>query len=175
MKTKQAYKAYAGIGARNTPDDVLDTMFELAEDLEQLGYILRTGGAEGADTAFYQGVQNPKNAEVYLPWQGYNNYRTNKQIIIPKQAYDLARMHHPNWDACKPAVQKLHARNNQIILGANLENPVDFVICYTPNGSATGGTGQAIRVADAELIHVFDLGIGIDITLNNIERFINGK
>lgn len=168
------YKTYAGIGARNTPESVLDVMFQLADDLEQYGYVLRTGGALGADTAFFDGVQNKANAELYLPWQGYNEYVT-QDVVIPIEAYNLASSYHPNWNHCKNAVKKMHARNNQILFGADLTSPVDFVICYTQSGFITGGTGQAIRVAMGHNIPVFNLGSNLDLTISQLENLINGK
>ena len=52
----------------------------------------------------------------------------------------------------KPAVMKLHARNYLII------NKVNFIVCWTPNGKVTGGTGQAIRMAASMGIKVYNLG-----------------
>lgn len=176
MKTKRNYKTYAGIGARNTPDEVLDVMFDIADELEQLGYILRTGGALGADTAFYDGVIDKSNVELYLPWKGYNGYDA-KVIPITEASLDIAKLYHPNWSSCKPAVQKLHARNNNIILGRDVINisPVDFVICYTKNGTGQGGTGQAIGVADGYLIPVFDLGLGINYTMTMLKEWLDAN
>jgi hypothetical protein len=39
-----------------------------------------------------------------------------------------------------------------------LNDPVSFIVCYTPGGSGQGGTGQALRVARAYNIPVTDLG-----------------
>ena len=50
------------------------------------------------------------------------------------------------------------ARNSYQVLGRNLDDPVEFVICWTPGGSGSGGTGQAIRIAKDYQIPVFDLG-----------------
>jgi cell division GTPase FtsZ len=55
-------------------------------------------------------------------------------------------------------VRKLHARNAMIVLGKNLDDPVDFIICWTPGGTGSGGTGQALRIARAYGIPVYDLG-----------------
>jgi hypothetical protein len=41
-------------------------MTALAEELEKEGYVLRSGGAEGADLAFSRGVSNPKNKKIYF-------------------------------------------------------------------------------------------------------------
>ena len=43
---------YAGIGSRSTPSSILSIMTILGKTLAQNGYILRSGGAEGADKAF---------------------------------------------------------------------------------------------------------------------------
>lgn len=172
-KMKQTYKPYAGIGSRDTPKHILNEMTALSTQLEELGFILRTGGALGADSAFLDGIQNPnKSVELYLPWQGYNDYESPWHTV-PKVSIQMASRFHPNWDACKQGVQKLHGRNCNIILGPDVRNPmpVDFVICYTKDAKATGGTGMAINVADYALIPVFDLGAGIDITLTNFEQF----
>jgi hypothetical protein len=57
------------------------------------------------------------------------------------------------------------ARNSHQILGVGLNDPVAFVICWTPDGAEherecgpkTGGTGQAIRLASRRGIPVVNL------------------
>jgi len=46
---------YAGIGSRSTPDNVLGIMEKLGIVLAKKGFILRSGGADGADKAFEKG------------------------------------------------------------------------------------------------------------------------
>ena len=58
-------KYFAGIGSRETPQDILKLMTKSAYRLEQLGYVLRSGGARGADKAFELGVMNLKNRRIY--------------------------------------------------------------------------------------------------------------
>jgi hypothetical protein len=139
-------KYYAGIGSRGrTPSFIFDMMSSVASKLESIDYILRSGGAQGADTAFENGVI-------------YNN---NKEIFRPKhattEAIELASRFHPTWDACSPIARKLHGRNSMIILGSDLNSPVKFVICYTHDGSDSGGTGLGIRIAQNFNIPVFNL------------------
>jgi len=64
---------YAGIGARATPPGMLDLMSRIANKLEGMGYILRSGGAAGADTAFERGVINAANRQIYLPSAQFNS------------------------------------------------------------------------------------------------------
>lgn len=59
-------KIYTGIGSRNTPPDILDIMFRLAGKLASEGYVLRSGGAQGADDAFEQGAAD--STEIYYAY-----------------------------------------------------------------------------------------------------------
>ena len=146
--------AYAGIGSRSTPLNILYQMTELAEHLRICGWTLRSGGAKGADTAFESGAPDcfAGKKEIFLPTD-----------VIPDEAFEIAAQHHPTWGGLKPFVKRLHARNVQQILGRHLDSKVKFVVCWTKDGAETkttietGGTGQAIRVANAYKIPVFNL------------------
>ena len=48
-------KYYTGIGSRETPDSILSLFNDIVFQLAGLGYTLRSGGADGADTAFEEG------------------------------------------------------------------------------------------------------------------------
>jgi hypothetical protein len=149
-------KSYAGIGSRETPEDVLKAMEAIATSLSLAGYILRSGGADGADTAFFKGCND--KCEIFLPWSGFNGVKhKNARYTINNMHYDLAKTIHPAWDRCKWGARKLHARNTQQVLGENLNDPVDFVICWTSTGGATGGTATAIRLAMQYDIPVYNL------------------
>ena len=151
---------YAGIGARATPAPVLAEMREIAAALSRAGWRVRSGGADGADRAFEQG--GGPSAEVFLPWPGFNGSDATF-VPIPQEAFAVAEAHHPGWPRLSSAVRKLMARNVMQILGADLNSPSRFVLCWTPDAAETrttpktGGTGQAIRVAIAHNIPVFNL------------------
>ena len=170
-KVKNSYRAYSGIGARNTPEEILDEMAEVAAELQEVGFILRTGGALGADDAFLSGITDESMCELYLPWQGYNGFQS-KHYKQSAAAIEQAFLHHPNWGACKESVRKLHSRNSHIVLGADCHSPSEFILCYTEGGKAGGGTGQAIRIADSNLIQVFDYGLGIDYTTSQLQQWM---
>lgn len=173
VKSNQKYLPYSGCGARSTPDAVLKEMEQLATDLESYGFSLRTGGALGADTAFLDGIKtNPERVELYLPWKGYNGY-TSPYTGVHPQVINYASMYHPNWHACSEGVRKLHGRNLHIVAGANIAIPQPslFMLAYTPEGNATGGTGVAIAMADSYFVPVFDFGLGIDYTLSQFEQW----
>ena len=61
-------KSYAGIGSRSTPIDILFGMRKYASLLEKNGYTLNSGGAQGADTAFFDGVTDAMKTQIFTPW-----------------------------------------------------------------------------------------------------------
>ena len=146
---------YAGVGSRETPEAMLVYFRHLAGVLETSGYTLRSGGAPGADSAFEQGVFKLK--EIFLPWKGFNG-NASPLYRLPELAFTLAEKFHPAWPKLKPAVRCLMARNVLQVLGPNCDSPSAFVVCWTKDASGAGGTGQAIRIARAYRIPVFDFG-----------------
>jgi hypothetical protein len=153
------YTPYAGIGSRETPEDILGLMRGIALMLYERGYTLRSGGAKGADEAFEYGTPVMAMTEIYLPWEGFNG----KRMTIPEgnlalgEARSIAEKFHPNWDACSDGAKKLHTRNTFQILGHDCHTPSKFVICWTRDGNASGGTGQALRIAEDRGIEVYNL------------------
>ena len=164
----QPMKFYTGIGSRETPANVMEAMTQLAITLESKGYILRSGGADGADTAFEQGAVNK---EIYLAWKGFNGNNSPLHTVCV-EALQMASTIHPAWDKCSQGAKKLHARNCYQVLGLDLNTPVDFVVCYTSNGLIKGGTATAINLAKSKGIPVFNFGFGIEKTLEEINSFI---
>lgn len=150
-------RSYAGIGSRDTPPDILEAMSNLAGHLAGRSWILRSGAAHGADAAFEKGCAELNGRrEIYLPWPSYNGHHSRFEPKL--EAYRIAAEYHPKWHMLKPGARKLMARNVHIILGVALRDPVSFVICWTPNGAVTGGTGQALRMALHMDIPIINLG-----------------
>lgn len=156
---------YAGIGSQSTPDFVCKRMTQIAKRLYQLGFTLRSGGARGADQAFEEGAFERK--EIYRPLYTpdplpLGHIRLDGAIL--DEAMQLASTIHPAWRWIKSdRVKQLHARNGFQVLGPELLDPVEFVLCWTKDGAIdktskdTGGTGQAIRIAVKHNIPVYNL------------------
>ncbi len=176
-------KYYTGVGSRQTPFYILYMMSEIAIILEKKGYVLRSGCATGADAAFEDVLEDPKNnAEIYIPNKGFpfkmgtifkNHY------IIPEERfgtgidglyckatrlihnYDI----HKGWKYCKPHIMKLHNRNMFQVLGIDLKSKSDFNVCYTRGKELlytdttrdTGGTGTSINASDIYKVPLFNL------------------
>lgn len=169
-------RAYAGVGARATPPEVLQLMVGAARSLEDQGLMLRSGGADGADTAFEQGCWHWPNKQIFLPWNGFNKrylsqpgtYRLEEPYL--SQARKISADHHPNWDALSVGGESCMIRNVAQVLGPDLKSPSLFVMCWTPGGKGGGGTGQAIRIANTYGVPVFDMG---KMDLDTIGQSIN--
>ena len=145
-------KYYAGIGSRETPPNILRVMERLGKKLALEGWILRSGGARGADSAFHKGCLDVSgDAEIFIA-----------QHTTP-ESLELATKYHPNWSACSDYAKRLHARNGMILLGKDLDTPVSAIICWTPRGKISGGTGQALRMAADYNIVVRNLAIQEDL------------
>lgn len=169
---------YAGIGARKTPRDVLELMQALAARLAIEGWVLRTGGARGADQAFMAGADPDGVTELYLPWLGFSGFDQATLLEPEPGAWDLAAAHHPRWKRLGGPAQALMARNSHQVLGRELDCPCDVVVCWTPDGSldgstrTAGGTGQALRLAAAREIPVRNLARADH--RERVERFLAG-
>jgi hypothetical protein len=165
---------YTGIGSRSTPQSILDKMVNIAKALAGRGYTLRSGAADGADSAFEKGcdlVCGPK--EIYLPARKFNN---SKSILyhVGEDALELASTIHPAWDKCSGFAKLLHARNCYQVLGKDLKTPSLFVVCWTENGKAVGGTATAINLAIKNNIPVFNLAL-MDNIKDKVLEIENGQ
>jgi hypothetical protein len=148
---------YAGIGTRNLSPELQKTVKSVGSFLYELGFTLRSGGADGSDSTFESVSLDRK--EIYLPFRGFNG---NDSPLYPpsEMAYHIAKEHHPTWNKLKDVAKSLHARNTHQILGISCDNPVDFVVYVADtdcNGNVLGGTGQAIRLAHSRKIRTFNL------------------
>ena len=150
---------YAGIGSRETPVEILEVFRDIAELMDtKYDFVLRSGHADGADIAFEQGCDRVYGGkEIYLPWSGFNG-SDSKLVVKDIRAFELAQKFHPYWFNLKDGARKLQARNSHQVLGVDLDTPSSFVVCWTKKGKGSGGTGQAIRMAKAYNIPVFDAG-----------------
>lgn len=168
------YKAYAGIGSRQTPEPICDLFTGFASYAEQLGWTLRSGAADGADAAFERGVKHDIHKEIYLPWGGFNGSKSNRthpstEAMI--MARDILGAGH--WNNLSEGAKKLHARNCHQVLGQHLKDPVQFVFCWTENGLVKGGTATAIKLAELHGIPVFNAGTEVDEAM--LEMILNDQ
>jgi len=155
---------FSGIGSRETPQTIIKVMEQVGEFLAKRGWVLRSGGADGADSAFERGCDAGQGKkEIYLPWKGFNKNASElflKSFSLrgtKEKAFDLASQYHPVWDQLNYGAKCLMARNIYQVLGQDLNTPVSMVICFNLGGFTHGGTSQALRVAKDKGIPIFRL------------------
>jgi hypothetical protein len=150
--------AYAGIGSRETPPEIISKMEEIGRAFAEAGWILRSGAAPGADSAFERGASAADGRmEIFLPWKGFEGHRSTL-FQPPEEAHGIASRLHPGWSRLSQGKRKLHARNVQQILGENLDSPSRLVVCWTAGGEPVGGTATGINLASERGIPIFNLG-----------------
>lgn len=152
---------YTGVGSRETPQDVMHIMTEVAEGLSEQDWILRSGNAEGADRAFEIGSP-VRLTESYLPWE--KAQVPHGIVAITDEHTRLFRSVYrtpsggPWTPSMKRAATLLMTRNGNQVFGPDFVDPSDVLICWTPHGDPVGGTRQAIALAELIDIPVINLG-----------------
>ena len=151
-------KHYAGIGSRETPLKVLSQMEKIASFLAERGYILRSGGAKGADTHFERGCDNARGIKQI--WRGGQNFFPFPEWAINRASdvcweYPLEKM--------KGQTIALITRNMYQGFGDSEEyqTPVEFVVYWSPEEplekGSKGGTRYAVRSAHQVGIPTYNL------------------
>lgn len=159
-----AREVYAGIGSRETPDNILMMMQFISSFLCEKGYLLRSGGAKGADNAFESGalVKTIFYTNKYRHWgvrePDATSMLSHYDEDVWDKAYEIAKKFYHSNLAYRPRyVQELMTRNVFQVLGPRLDSHSEFVICWTKDGKASGGTGQALRIAKDYEIPIYNM------------------
>lgn len=162
-------KWWTGVGSRDTPTEILALMYLVGRVFTDFGWRLRSGGARGADTAFYEGARwselfQVNTPQIYLAWNGVFNgitrhwedsakgYFDASKFAKWKEAEQIALDTRGSWARGKDAQgniieldekgKALHTRNVFQILGEHLDNPSKFLICWAP---PVGKRGLTVR------------------------------
>ena len=78
---------YTGIGSRTLPKEIYNKFYNLAQALGETHqgdpvFVLRSGGASGADTAFERGCDSVGGEkQIFLPWKGFNKSKSPKKHL----------------------------------------------------------------------------------------------
>lgn len=160
-------KIYTGIGSRDTPEEIIFLMKKLGFLLAKKNFILRSGGAKGADYAFEQGCDLAGGKkEIFVPWKGFgkkhgrNPLETDISFIpdLAKKAFrELLEVYQDFNINSEKYIWALMERNMCQIMGSDMKTPTSGVICWTPNGEEVGGTRWAIRFAKKNNIRIYNL------------------
>lgn len=178
--------AVAGIGSRRLTFASSKRQMYFACCIVFAGFKEHSGGADLSDTSHELGARIAYDAmclldpslppgeysrvmSIFLPWAGFNGRKEGPSagylVHCPPEAMNLTAPFHPGWQHLTEPARKMMSRNMLQVLSEDLRSPVKFVMCETPDGaftasmtsSKTGGTGQAIRIADKYGVPVYNL------------------
>lgn len=175
-------KRIALIGSRKLANanqrESAELFYDVAKTCAELGHIIRSGGAAGADyiaeLAYFDAINattaDPDQVEIYVPWKnfqatrGINNPLHHLHVIpsdpvLVQRANEMVYNTHPNPRALSQGALKLHSRNMNQVFGLDLNTPIDLCICWTEHGIKSGGTASAITLCERNNIPVFNLGV----------------
>lgn len=174
-KTPEFKGWFAGVGSRDTPEEVCRVMRRLAVVLYAQGYGLSSGDARGADRAFWEGaILSPFyrkiGARIYLSDQCVRgrkadpeNFFFNAQEFHTfEKAKALAFEARGSFNGLDEWGINLHSRNVMQIYGGGLQDKVEYLIYWAiPVGKSEkvrGGTNTALQLAKkAEVKHRINL------------------
>jgi hypothetical protein len=149
-----------GIGARSTPQEFLELFEALGQEAQIRGWHVRSGHADGADYAFELGAK--ENCIVYLPWKSFNSDKPvlgeSVCVDLREDVMEMIYRHEPYAMECNIGVKRIKARNVYQVLGVDLQKPSDVVVCWTPEGKITGGTGLAMKIAIKAGVPIINVG-----------------
>lgn len=151
------------IGSRTITISEFNTLKDIVKYYSERGYIVRSGGAEGADYA----ATKAKRPQIYIPWEGFNYlYHDGKTIFsLPylnnnKFAEEVVKKIHPAPSKLTSAAWKLHMRNVYQILGDRgdtVSSAVFFCADEDSKGNVSGGTRTAIEIARSLNIPTYNI------------------
>lgn len=159
---------FTGIGSRKTPSSLYPLIKDLAEKLIEKDYVLRSGGAKGADSLWERAYNElGGKMEIFLPFKNFENNKSSLYVSAPA-AYLIAEKIHPAWHRCSKFARDCHARNVHQILGIDLRSPSNFVVSWTEDGKASGGSATAMNLAKEQNIFVYNLNVAEEIAALNL-------
>jgi hypothetical protein len=117
----------------------------------------RSGGAPGSDQAW---MRTRSQGEIYLPWPSFEIGKHPQSLMsLPEpsaRALAWARWTHAH---ASNAVQRLMARNWHIMLGPQLSTPVRYVLYANDGSPLSGGTKNAVAIAQLHGIDVYPISL----------------
>ena len=135
-KTGHTFMVHVFGGGGDT-DEVEEQILKVATKLKDKGYIFRCDAPAddtiGNKLASMEGLKK----EVYLPFKKFNENLADSATMTNK--YELAyryaaQIYGKRYNDLKPGARAVYAAKLLAALGIDGDNPVDFLICYSPDG-----------------------------------------
>lgn len=159
--------SYVGIGSKNAPPSVIETMRKLGSRFAERGFMLRTLGQTPVDLAFIDGCKSKNGAiETWVPWLGSTSIPGSNPIKPTSEAHQFCAKEIHGFRQMQPQSKELQARIANLIYGADLKSEASFIVCWSVDGVESAfeklnRTGEIASVIEMTLIHrtpIFNFG-----------------
>ena len=148
---------FAGIGPRETPAFVCNSMAAMGGLFAKLGWYGCSGFGEGADQAWLSQIPQQQQ-EVWLPWSTYNGANMARdphkrfRLLVPTERIEQVAktFYAADWSKASQGIHLLMMRNVAIMMGNGLDAPVELVAYWQSEKKESdpyGGTNHAVKVA----------------------------
>ena len=157
-----------GVGSRSTTETEYKRLQKTMYLLTRLGYILRSGHANGSDMAFEEGcvaAGGAWTAEIYLPIPQFNHKHNLPNVTYhhfedETKGYGVLSDLIAYADKLKGFARSAFIRNTYQVLGSTLDTPSDLLVCcsdWDGKGSVKGGTRIAWDLAKKHDIPCYNI------------------
>lgn len=167
---------YTGVGSRDITQEEYRLLKQIGTRMSELGYWLRSGAADGSDSAFQHGAcyDQEIKTEIWIPWKSFqselqqgtpyvNYYIPTKDMFETARNFFIEKKIIPWYDNMPQGPKALHGRNYYQVVGFPSENNLSKVCIYCADesrkGDVAGGTRSAVMVARYFSIPTYNIRI----------------
>ena len=146
------------------PQTVIDNVIAVLDTINSVHFTLRDS-LDSRDALLVGTSKHVTRRDYILPWKKFNTSVDAKVSKPSKYAYEVAAYFHKAFKKIPNVVKTMIARNNHLILGAECDTPVNFIICYSDDGAdtkkkvdykTTGNISYFIEVGEELNIPIFN-------------------
>ena len=135
-KIGHTFMVHVFAGDDNT-EEVEERLIKLAGKLKEKKFVYRCDASENDIIANKIANIEGLKKEVYLPFKKFNidladNATMPNTFELPHNY--AAQIYGPRYNDMKPGGRSVYASKVMAMLGVDCDNPIDFLLCYSPDG-----------------------------------------
>lgn len=155
---------YVGVGPMTAGEDMCAQAKIFGQAMAEMGWTLRSGGAEGLDEAFERGaLEGNGKTEIFIPSADFRKrFKSSDKVIHTLDKHIEAMREvaplHENWSQLGTTVQMFLTRIPFCLFGEKLDKPAHFVVGWSKHYPHTGA-GIVLKMAEMAGIPAFNLAM----------------
>ncbi|MDF9399078.1 hypothetical protein [Vibrio sp. 1180_3] len=139
---KRDHRYYSIFSNTTAPSEIRTVMYRVAASLADKGYVQRSGG-NSVEKPFISGATilsgSEQKSKIMLPWDGFGDQRIGSGNYVGNQklAQQMAKRYLKGFNRLKPEQRLIVARQVYVLLGKELKQHSEFLLCYTDDGATS--------------------------------------